>query len=334
MKVSELGEFGLIDLLAKMIADAQSHQSALHQPVVGIGDDAAAWHSDAETQLATVDSLIQDIHFSLSTISWKELGWKSLAVNLSDIAAMGGVPEHALVSLALPEDTEVEDVAALYEGMIELAQRFQVAVGGGDTCKSPVVVIAITVLGSCRGENILRRSAARPGDNIAVTGHLGSAAAGLEMLTNKLKFSPQVTSYFREAFCRPQPRLAEGQLLVEQGVTTAIDISDGLVSDLRHICQASHVSARVEVECLPIQSMVRDSFGERALELALAGGEDYELLFTGTEKVISRVKAEAPCPVTVIGEITAGRPGEINLFDSNGNPVNLFEAGWEHFKTG
>lgn len=333
MKVSELGEFGLIDLLAKMIADAQSHQSAPRQPVVGIGDDAAVWHSDAPTQLATVDSLIQDVHFSLSTISWKELGWKSLAVNLSDIAAMGGVPEYALVSLALPEDTEVEDVAALYEGMIELVQQFQVAIVGGDTSESPVLAITITVLGSRQDKNILRRATARPGEKIAVTGYLGSAAAGLEMLTHKLEFSPEVTSYLRDAFCRPQPRLAEGKLLLKQGVTTAIDISDGLLSDLRHICQASHVSARVEVDRIPIQSVVKDNFGDRALELALTGGEDYELLFTGTAEAVKNVKAEAPCPVTIVGEIVAGQPGELSLFDSNGNPVNLFEAGWEHFRT-
>ena len=125
MKVSELGEFGLIDLLAKTISRAEGQQPSSHQLVIGIGDDAAAWYSDASTQLATVDSLIQDVHFSLSTISWKELGWKSLAVNLSDIAAMGGVPGYALVSLALPEDTEVADVTALYQGMIELARQFE-----------------------------------------------------------------------------------------------------------------------------------------------------------------------------------------------------------------
>jgi thiamine-monophosphate kinase len=332
MKVSELGEFGLIDLLAKMIDDVQSHQSAPHQPVVGIGDDAAAWYSDAATQLATVDSLIEDVHFSLNTISWRDLGWKALAVNLSDIAAMGGVPEYALVSLALPENTEVEDITTFYKGMIELAQRFQVAIVGGDTCKSPVVSITVTVLGNSRNKHVLRRSTARPSDNLAVTGYLGSAVAGLEMLTNKLHFDREVATYLRDAFLRPRPRIAEGQLLVKQGVATAIDISDGLLSDLRHICRASQVSARVEVERIPIQSVVKDNFGERALELALAGGEDYELLFTANIEVINRVQKEAPCPVTIIGEITAGKPGEVSLFDTNNNPVNIHEAGWEHFK--
>ena len=333
MKVSELGEFGLIDLLAKMVSSSQNNQSEpCQQLVVGIGDDAAVWHGDASTQLATIDSLIQDVHFSLRIISWKELGWKALAVNLSDIAAMGGVPGYVLVSLALPGDTEVEDVAALYEGMIELAQQFEVAIVGGDTCQAPVVSITVTVLGSIKGKHVLSRSAARPGDKVAVTGYPGSAAAGLEMLTNKLQFAPEVTTYLRDSFVRPLPRIAEGQLLVEQGVTTAIDISDGLLSDLRQICKASQVSARVEVDRLPVPSMVRDNFGKRALELALAGGEDYELLFTAGAEIINRVRGEAPCPVTMIGEITADKPGEVSLFDINGNPFNLREAGWEHFR--
>ena len=335
MKVSELGEFGLIDLLAKMVSSSRNNKSEPHQQlIIGIGDDAAVWHDDASIKLATVDSLIQDVHFSLSTISWKELGWKALAVNLSDIAAMGGMPKYALVSLALPGDTEVEDVTALYQGMMELARQFQVAIVGGDTCKAPVVSITVTVLGSSQGQNILRRATARPGDNIAVTGYLGSAAAGMEMLTNKLQFEPEVTTYLRDAFLRPRPRIAEGQLLVKQGVVTAIDISDGLLSDLRQICKASQVSARVEVDRLPVQSAVRDNFGERALELALAGGEDYELLFTASAEVINRVKREAPCPVTIIGEITEDKAGELSLMDTNGNPVNLRDTGWEHFKSG
>jgi thiamine-monophosphate kinase len=332
MKVSELGEFGLIDLLARMVSSSQDNQLAPRQLVVGIGDDAAAWYSQASTQLATVDSLIQDVHFSLSTTSWKELGWKALAVNLSDIAAMGGVPRYALISLALPGNTEVEDVTALYEGILELAQQFEVFTVGGDTSNAPMVSITITVLGSSRNKHILRRSTARPGDKVAVTGHLGSAAAGLKILTDKLQLDAEVTSYLREAFLRPRPRIAEGQLLVKQGVVTAIDISDGLLSDLRHICEASQVSARVEFDRLPVQAMVRENFGDNALKLALAGGEDYELLFTASAEIMQRVKREATCPVTVIGEIYGEKPGEISLFDTNGNPVNLRETGWEHFK--
>ena len=184
------------------------------------------------------------------------------------------------------------------------------AIIGGNISRAPLVVINITVLGNIsQGKNILSRSTAQPGELVAVTGHLGAAAAGLEMLTQGLKFDPQATAAFREAFFHPNPRIAEGQLLVEHGVKTAIDLSDGLVSDLNQICKASHVGARVEIERVPIEPRVKARFGERALELALSGGEDYELLFTGKAEVIDAVKSKAACPVTVIGEIIAFKAG-------------------------
>jgi thiamine-monophosphate kinase len=329
MKVSELGEFGLIDLLAKMVHEQMAPSQQL---IIGIGDDAAAWHGNALTQLATVDSFIQDIHFSLAITPWKELGWKALAINLSDIAAMGGVPGYALISLALPDHTEVDDVTALYQGMIELAQQFGVAIVGGDTSSAPLVAINITILGSARSEsNILTRSAARAGDRVAVTGYLGAAAAGWEMLTQELQFDPEATAGLKRACLHPYPRIAEGQLLVDQGVKTAIDISDGLISDLGHICKASQVGARIEVERVPIEPAVKANFGDRALELALSGGEDYELLFTASTKVIDKVRATASCPITVIGEILADKTGRITLVDRQGNPFRLDKKGWEHF---
>jgi len=246
---------------------------------------------------------------------------------------MGGVPEYALISLALPENTEVEDVTALYLGMIELAQQFEVAIVGGDTSRAPLVSITITVLGSTknRDRQILTRSAAKSGDKIAVTGYLGTAAAGLEMLNKQLQFDPEATAELRSAFLHPWPRIAEGQLLVESGVETAIDISDGLISDLRHICKASQVGARVEVDRVPISSAVRANFGNKALELALSGGEDYELLFTASAEVIDKVKEAASGSVTVIGEIIADKIGEVALLDANGNPFHLGKTGWEHF---
>ena len=230
MKVLELGEFGLIDLLANM-AQGMPSPGTGNQPhlILGIGDDAAAWPGDTSIQLATVDALIQGIHFPADTSSWEGLGWRAMAANLSDIAAMGGVPRYALVSLALPGEFEVENVTALYQGMIDLAQRFNVVIVGGDTCRAPQVVINITVLGSTQRQdnNLLTRSAARPGDKVAVTGYLGGAAAGLEMITKDLQFDAEATMSLQEAFLYPFPRVAEGQILLEQGVRTAIDISDG-----------------------------------------------------------------------------------------------------------
>ena len=333
MKVSELGEFGLIDLLAKMANAPRDNQLASwRQLLIGIGDDAAAWQGDGSIQLATTDSLIQDAHFPSGIASWNELGWKAMAVNLSDIAAMGGLPRYALVSLALPDDTEVDDVTALYTGMLDLAQQWGVAIIGGNISHAPLVAITITVLGNSPKKHMLTRATARPGELIAVTGYLGAAAAGLEMLTKGLKFDSQATACFRQAFLHPYPRIAEGQILVEQGVKTAIDLSDGLISDLNQICKSSQVSARVEVERVPIEPTVKAHFGERALELALSGGEDYELLFTGRAEVIDRAKRKAAGPITVIGEIVAGKEG-VALVDSQGKPINLTKRGWEHFVT-
>jgi len=335
MKVSELGEFGLIDLLAKTVNSSQGGQVSSQQLISGIGDDAAAWYSDASTQLATVDSLIQNVHFSLDIVSWNELGWKALAANLSDIAAMGGLPRYALVALALPDHTEVENVTALYQGMIELAQQFGVAIVGGDISSSPLVAITITILGNTRNrdKHLLTRSAAKPGEQVAVTGYLGTAAAGLEMLTKQLQFDPEAATYLKKASLRPYPRIAEGERLVEHGIKTAIDISDGLVSDLKQICKASQVGARIEIDRVPIAPIVKANFGDKSLELALSGGEDYELLFTGSAEAIARVKKAAACPITVIGEIAADNIGEVTLVDSKGDAFDFGKSGWEHFTT-
>jgi thiamine-monophosphate kinase len=273
------------------------------------------------------------VHFVTGT-PWWYLGWKALAVNLSDIAAMGGVPGHALVNLSLPGTTEVEDVAQLYRGMAELASQHQVAIVGGNITAAPVIMIAITVIGRGLKEGLLRRSAAVPGDRIAVTGYLGSAAAGLRMLTGGLKAPPQAADYLKKAQLQPQPRIPEGQALVKQGVRAAIDISDGLVADLGHVCAASKVGATVRVNKVPIHPLVKESFGEDAVRMALTGGEDYELLFTASERVIDEVRAAigADCPVTVIGEITGGTG--VVLLGEDGKPYHIDGPGWDHFQKG
>jgi len=335
MKVSDVGEFGLIDLLSKMVADSPVKKAG-QQLIIGIGDDAAAWQGDSSIQLATADCLIQDVHFSLEITPWYDLGWKALAANLSDIAAMGGIPKYTLISLAMPDNTEVEDITSLYQGMIELAQQSDVAIIGGDTSSASLVIIAITVIGNTGSQDklTLTRSAAKPGDKIAVTGYLGTAAAGWEMLTRKLQFPADAADCLKGAFFHPCPRIAEGQLLLAQGVKTAIDISDGLISDLNHICKASQVGARVELEYLPILPIVKANFGDKAQEMALSGGEDYEIIFTARNEIVENVKKEASCPVTIIGEITAEKPAQVTLVDNKGNPVKIRKTGWEHFTTG
>jgi len=325
MKVSELGEFGLIELFAQIVS--RSRGEAL---LVDIGDDAAAWRTEAPIQLATCDALIEDVHFTLSTTTWRELGWKSLAVNLSDIAAMGGLPKYALVSLGLPGDTEVEGVAQLYEGMAELARLFGVAIAGGDVVAAPLLVLSLAVLGEAQGD-ILTRGAASPGDQVAVTGFLGASAAGLLMLRKGLQLDGEATSSLRQAHLKPYPRVAEGQILARHGVKAAIDLSDGLIADLGKVCQASGVGANLRAESIPVHPLVSANFEKDCLSLALSGGEDYELLFTATTEVIDEVNKLLPCPVTVIGEIVEQEPGRVRLFDERGREIQLGRGGWEHF---
>jgi thiamine-monophosphate kinase len=331
VKVSEIGEFGLIDLLAEMTnKSCDNRAAAWRQLLIGIGDDAAAWQCSSPVQVATVDSLVQGVHFPWEVASWSDLGWKALAVNLSDIAAMGALPRYALVALSLPGDTEVDSVAELYRGLLELAQTYGVAVIGGNISRASVVSITITVLGEAGPEKILlTRRAARVGDFVAVTGSLGAAAAGLKMVKENLNLDPLSAEALRRAFHRPSPRVGEGRLLVENGVKSAIDLSDGLVIDLGHICRASQVGARIELKQVPVAGVVREHFSELALELALTGGEDYELLFTGSTEAIAAVKDKLACPVTVVGRITSR--GGVSLYDGAGQPADFENKGWEHF---
>jgi thiamine-monophosphate kinase len=336
MKVSKLGQFGLIDLVARLIEESRDNETASWKNLVdGIGDDCAVWRAESGRVLAKVDCQVQNVHFNLDIIDWHDLGWKALAVNLSDIAAMGGRPRYALVSLGLPLQTEVEDVVSLYRGMLELARITGTAIVGGNMSGSEMVFIDVNVIGVAGNKegSYMKRSAAEPGDRIAVTGWLGSSAAGLEMLSKKLKFEDSVSSFLKESFARPEPRLEEGLLLVKKGVECGIDISDGLLADLGHICQASRVGAVLKLERLPIRSEVQMAFGSSSLEMALAGGEDYQLLFTAKPEVMQKVQKSCQYPVTVIGQIQAAKAGEVRVLDQKGKIYHPHKSGWDHFKS-
>jgi thiamine-monophosphate kinase len=327
VKVSELGEFGLIELLSRVLAEAKPAGSHL---LLGIGDDAAAWREGKSILLATTDTMVQGVHFTLENSTWRELGWKILAINLSDIAAMGGLPLYSLVSLALPAETEVDSVTQLYEGMVDIAQQFNLEIIGGNISEAPSVVLTASVVGKGSAP-LLTRSAAVDAERIAVTGYLGSAAAGLDMLTHQLKLDEESASFLREAYLHPHPRLAEGQTLLRQGVRSAIDISDGLLQDLGHLCKMSGVGAVVKMDNLPIHPVVRTVFKDRCLNFALSGGEDYELLFT-TDESIAGIRNEMKCPVTVLGKITNDKPGRVTLVDKEGKAIVWEDnRGWEHF---
>jgi len=331
MKVSELGEFGLIDRLREMADSLRDNRApSWRNLIIGIGDDAAAWRGADGAQLVTVDSLVQGVHFPEKVDSWADLGWKALAVNLSDIAAMGGLPRYALVALSLPGDTEADAIIEIYRGLLELAQVFGVAVIGGNLSAAEQIVITITVIGDSPAEDVLlTRGAARPGARIAGTGSLGGAAGGLRLLKENVAADPLTAGALRRAFWRPNPRVAEGRLLAAAGIKAAIDISDGLVADLGHICQMSGVGARVDTERVPVLPALKAAFGAAALEMAVSGGEDYELLFTGSDAAVKEVQKQAACPVTVIGDITSARG--VSLQDGSGQPVEFCQKGWQHF---
>ncbi len=335
MRVSQLGEFPLIDLVSRIVGVERS------DIVVGIGDDVAVLGEQGdELLLATVDSQVESVHFLRDCITPFQLGRRALAINLSDIAAMGGTPQYALVSLALPADTEVAWVEELYRGLREEGDRFGVAVVGGNMARSlGGVFVDVCVLGRVRREHLLLRSGAGVGDRILVTGQLGDSAAGLSLLLHdRLDVAEQDREQLLARHLTPTPRLAESAVIAWSGLATAmIDISDGLSSDLGHICQRSGVGARVWVERLPISAATRRVAGlinKAPWHLALTGGEDYELCFTAppeaAEGLTEAVSRETGTPVTVVGEILPEAEGR-RLVLEDGREVLLEAKGWEHF---
>ena len=332
MKISEMGEFGLVEMIADVLgAGAPGEGDGV---LLDIGDDTAAWRTGSGVELATTDTMVQDVHFRLETTSCRELGWKALAINLSDIAAMGGVPRYALVSLGLNPDTDVEDVAELYRGMKEIGDEFGCRVVGGDTVGGPCMMINVAVIGEAPGQGCyLRRDAAKVGDLIAVTGWLGSSGGGFRVLNEGIEVPGDVGERLKGAHNRPVPRVTEGQTLLAAGVRAAMDLSDGLMSDLPKMCAMSGLTARVSVDDLPISADVKEAFGPEATGLALTAGEDYELLVAGSREVLERASGEMETPLTIIGEMVEGDAGSVILLDENGVPIDAPNSGWEHFSS-
>lgn len=328
MKVSDLGEFGLIDRLTKAVG-AERPESL----ILGIGDDAAAWRVGDAVVLATTDTLVEGVHFLPGPARWRDLGWKALAVNVSDIAAMGGTPQFALVTLALPPETAVEDVDALYAGMRECSHEYGVAVVGGDVVRAPQVVISVAVLGRAELDNsgqpqLMRRDAARAGHAIAVTGSLGDSAAGLRRLKDG---APPDDSLVR-AHLRPRPPLAAGRQAARLGVPCAIDVSDGLIQDLGHVCDLCGLGAIVRADSVPMSQELRSAFPDEALSLACTGGEDYQLVLIAPQETMRLLRASAQVRLTVIGEMDEHPEQRPRLMDGSGKEVDLAGAGWDHLR--
>jgi thiamine-monophosphate kinase len=334
MRISDLGEFPLIERLEGIIAVERS------DIIIGIGDDVAVLaDTDEEFLLATVDSQVERVHFLRHEISPHQLGRRALAINLSDIAAMGGRPQVALVSLALPADTEVTWMEDLYRGLREEADRYGTAVVGGNIARSPGgVFIDVCVLGRVRHEHLLRRSGARPGDQVLVTGQLGQAGAGLKLLLDPdLSVEASDRDLLLTHLLTPTPRVTEAAAIAHAGLATAmIDISDGLSSDVGHICERSQVGVRIWAERLPISAAVRhvaELTSTPPWQLALASGEDYELCFTAPPEAVEKLMAavdETNTPVTMVGEILPAEQDR-RLVLPDGQEVRLEPSGWQHF---
>jgi thiamine-monophosphate kinase len=311
---------------------------------VGIGDDCAVLEpASGSLLLATTDLLIEDVHFRRRWATPTDIGWKSLAVNVSDIAAMGGRPRWGLIALACPEAVTVEEAEAFYAGVQALAAEHDVAIVGGDTCASPRGwIINVTLLGEAVRAPLLR-STARGGDVIAVTGSLGRSAAGLALLEAN-PAPPGVAGDARAdvitAHLRPRPRTREGLWLGEAGgVTAMIDLSDGLATDLGHLCEESSVGARVDLVRIPVGATVREvarALDRDAVQWATGGGEDYELLLTCAPDAFDRLAGglarATGTTLTAVGEMMPAADG-IRYLDACGEAVSV-GPGFEHFVTG
>jgi len=335
MNLKEIGEFGFIKKISR---------GCLIRPdtiIKGIGDDAAAFITEpGYLTLITTDLLVERIHFLREAISGFDLGYKSLAVNLSDIAAMGGAAREAFVSIAIPEDCQLDYLEQIYNGIKNLAAKFEVNVLGGDTTSSRIdLIINIVVQGIVSKEELLCRDAACPGDIIFSTGFLGDSRAGLHLILNKIAADTEALKTLLKAHLVPEPHLREGRFLARQrGVHAAIDTSDGLSSDLGHIVEESRVGARLFADQIPVSRELKDfctRFNFDPIHYALAGGEDYTLLCTITPEYAKRIanafEKKFKRPLFKIGEITAEKQIALVYPDAKTKPIT--PTGWDHFKT-
>lgn len=333
MQLKEIGEFGFIERFKP------SFSGLVQEKQVGIGDDCAIIPvNETEEWLVTTDLLIEDVHFLRRATTPEQLGYKSLAVNLSDIAAMGGIPVCTFLSIAIPSDIELEYLDAFMKGYHELSARYNTPLLGGDTTRSlKHLVINVCVIGKCLKGTARKRDMAKVGDTVCVTGTLGDSAGGLQIILNHVPPS-EIHQYLLLKHHQPEPKLNEGLFLAGcSSVHAMIDISDGIASDLNHILKASGVGANIHLDWLPVSEQlikVTAQQGWDAIELAVGGGEDYELLFTVDVNQFEKIQMEFLTkfnkPIVRIGEII-NKPSEIHWLRENVE-IQLLAKGFNHFQ--
>jgi len=332
MKLKDIGEFGFIERIAPL-GNIRSHGV-----VKGIGDDCAVMSLGVpEYLLLTTDLLVERVHFLMDWAPPETIGAKALAVNLSDIAACGGRPLDAFISIAVPDHIDLEWLEGLYHGMSDLARKYDVNLLGGDTTGSRAdLVINVAVTGLVPCEEVLFRHTVRPGDAIVITGPLGESGAGLELLRDSLDIPQKIGQPLVRAHLEPRPHIKEGRALASSGAcTAAIDVSDGLSSDLRHLCVDSGVGAVIYEDRIPQSEALQqaaDMIGKQPMEWILGGGEDYVLIAALKPDMVERLReiaAEEGWRIFPIGEFTAGSGMELVRLD--GTRRSFTAEGWDHF---
>ncbi len=331
MKISDLGEFGLIERIAPLF------NNLMTLDIKGIGDDCAVLPMDDKYNLVvTTDMLIEGVHFLKDKITPNELGHKVLAVNLSDIAAMGATPIASFLSFALPDNTDVQYIDDFMSGYHSLSQKYNTPLLGGDTVKSDKnLVFNVTLIGKVEKEKVRLRNMAQNGDIIAVTDYLGDSAAGLNAILNDI--NTPTAENLKKKHTMPHPHINEGLWLSNQlGVNAMMDVSDGLASDIKHILRASKKNASIELTQIPLSNDYLKYIEENNLnkyEFSTSGGEDYCLLLTISkdrfEEISKRYHNKFNKELFNIGEVCDGK-GEISFFN-NGQKVEKSKDGFTHF---
>lgn len=318
--MSSKGEFGFIDFIKERFPSPEG--------ICGIGDDCAVIPSPPGELLFSTDLLMEGVHFLREESSPEDVGWKAAAVNISDIAAMGGTPVATFLSIALPKDAQGGWAERFMEGYAQISRLYDVPLLGGDTTSSlRDIAVNVGILGRCPTGRRAMRSSAKVGEFIYVTGPLGDSAGGLQAILNAMERSDDVSVLIGK-HKRPVPRVREGQILINSGkVSAMMDISDGIASDLRHILKASSVGAQVHLDRIPLSENLRRVCGRHGMDpyrLATGGGEDYELLFTASDGIEDHLDF----PVYQIGEIV---PGDSLIWMADGKVVDFEIEGYNHF---